>query len=105
MESAEDEMLDVDPVFLGLTRPTTKLGIPDYAFIMEIAFVFVMFLTFDNIWLLLAILPIHGILYLTTVNDPNKLRCIGAWLRTNGRCLNRSYWKSTSFSPLTIRKR
>lgn len=101
-EVTKEEGIQVDPLYVGLTRPATVMGITYAGFVVEIISVaFVFLATANPLWLLLM-LPIHAFLYLVSAQDTAR---IANWLLaviTTGRCLNRSYWKAASFSPRNI---
>ncbi|MBS1943319.1 MAG: VirB3 family type IV secretion system protein [Bacteroidetes bacterium] len=91
--------LEVDELFVGLTRPATMLGVHFTAFILELMVVNIIFLAIGNpLWFALFP-PIHFILYLISSHDPGRFDSLAKYAITNGRCLNRFFWKSTSFSP------
>lgn len=101
---ADEEDVITDPLFVGLTRPTTMFGIPFMAFIGEFMATVLIFLAVGNpIYLILAV-PIHGILYLVSVNDPGAFDSIYIWFITNGKCRNTHFWGANSFSPLSVKK-
>ena len=72
-----------DPLFVGLTRPATMWGIPYTAFVIEFMATTLIFLAIGNpIYLVLAV-PIHGVLYLISANDPAVFNSIFMWMKTN----------------------
>lgn len=103
MENSEED-ISVDPLFVGLTRPATKWGVPYHAFVVEFMVSTLVFLAVGNPLYLLIAVPIHGILYLITVNDPGAFGSIFLWMKTIGRCRNSRFWGAASFSPLPTKK-
>ena len=101
MEEAEKVVeLEVDELFVGLTRPATVFGVHFTAFVVEMIVVGCVFLAIGNpIWLLLFI-PTHSFLYLLSASDPGRFDSLTKYGLLNGRCLHRMFWKATSFSPL-----
>jgi type IV secretion system protein VirB3 len=95
------EEIIVDPLFAGLTRPATMWGIPLTAFVFEFMATVLIFLAVGKPLYLLLGVPIHGVLYLLSANDPGKFDAAWIWLITFGRCLNRKHWEGASFSPLS----
>ncbi len=93
-----------DPLFVGLTRPATVLGIPYVAFIVEIMVTTIIFLAVGNPLYMLLALPIHGVLYLISAHDPGAFNSILMWMKTIGRCMNTRFWGAASFSPLSVKK-
>lgn len=103
---AEDnEVITVDPLFVGLTRPATLYGVPYFAAVFEFMVTVIFFLIHGNPLSLLIIIPVHGILYLISAADSNIFNAIALWANTNSRCQNRLYWGAASFSPLPKKKR
>lgn len=99
-ENEKSVQLEMDELFVGLTRPATVAGVHFNAFVGEMLVVGIVFLAIGNpLWLLLFI-PLHSLLYLLSANDPGRFDSISKYVLVNGRCLNRLFWKSTSFSPL-----
>ena len=103
MENSEVD-ITVDPLFVGLTRPATMWGVPYHAFVVEFMISTLVFLAVGNPLYLLIVVPIHGILYLVTANDPGAFGSIILWMKTIGRCRNSRFWGAASFSPLPTKK-
>ena len=100
----ESQELTVDDLFVGLPRPATVGGIPYTAFVSEIVLVAMVFLgTGSPLWIL-AIVPSHAFLYLASATDPGRFDTWAMAARTYGKCLNRRFWGSTSYSPLSTQK-
>lgn len=95
----KNEQIEVNTLFVGLTRPTTILGIPYIAFVIEMFVSMMLFLMTNNLLYLSIILPLHIILYAISAHDAGKFDEIYKWLITSGKCLNFRYWGSVSFSP------
>lgn len=93
-----------DVLFVGLTRPATMLGIPLSAFVIEFMATGIIFLAVGNPLYLLLALPIHGVLFLVSANDPGVFASIYMWMKTTGRCRNTRFWGAASFSPLPVKK-
>jgi type IV secretion system protein VirB3 len=93
-----------DPLFVGLTRPATMWGVPYGAFVIESMATALIFLAVGNPLYLLLAVPIHGVLYLISANDPGVFGSIGMWFKTKGRCRNIRFWGAASFSPLPTKK-
>ena len=93
-----------DPLFVGLTRPATMWGIPYLAFVAEFMATTLIFLAVGNPLYLLLAVPIHGVMYLVSANDPGVFNSIFLWMKTFGRCRNTRFWNAASFSPLPTKK-
>ena len=104
-DHAEHDTLTVDPLFVGLTRPATVLGIPYEAFVVEIVLVTVIFLGVGDPFYMLLIVPLHMVLYLISSQNPNAFGSIRIWTMTKGRCKNTQFWGgAASYSPLCSKK-
>ncbi|CAA9890773.1 Conjugal transfer protein [Candidatus Methylobacter favarea] len=93
-----------DPLFVGLTRPAMLWGIPYTAFVIEFMAITLIFLAVGNPLYLLLVVPIHGVLYLISANNPGVFNSIYLWVQTTGRCRNIRFWGAASFSPLPTKK-
>jgi type IV secretion system protein VirB3 len=103
----DEDGIDVDPLAVGLTRPSTVLGVPYGAAILNLLIsVEALSLTENLFWLLMCI-PVHGICYLITLKDPRTFELLAMWARTTLGTLiaSRWYWSASSYSPLTFRAR
>lgn len=99
--------IDVDPLAVALTRPSTILGVPYEACMINIlASVEALSLTENLLWLLMCV-PVHGICYLITLNDPRSFELLLLWARTTLGTLiaTRWRWHGSSYSALTFRER
>lgn len=96
--------LHTDPLFVGLTRPTTVWGVPYIAFVAEFMATTLVFLAVGNPLYLTLALPAHGMLYVFSANDPGAFASLFLWMKTTGRCRNTRFWGAASFSPLALRK-
>jgi type IV secretion system protein VirB3 len=102
-----EDGIDVDTLAVGLTRPSTVLGVPYGAVILNLLIsVEALALTENLLWLLMCI-PVHGICYLITMKDPRSFDLLALWARTSLGTLitSRWYWSASSYSPLTLRGR
>lgn len=103
----DDEGIEVDTLAVGLTRPSTVLGVPYGAVILNLLVsVEALSLTSNLMWLLMCI-PVHGICYLITLKDPRTFELLTLWARTTLGTLitSRWYWSASSYSPLSFRER
>ena len=102
-----------DPLFGGLTRPPTFLGIPIEALlaILGLATVIYLFVAIfeGGIGLKLFTLGLgvvmYGIARLVCANDPRAFRYMALHGKTKARHRVKKYWQAGSYSPLPIRRR
>ena len=101
----QDVAVTVDPLFVGLTRPATIFGIPYGAFVVEFVLVAIVFLAVGDIFYLLLIVPLHGVLYLVGGHNHAAFGSLKIWQMTKGQCENTGFWGgAASFSPLASKK-
>jgi type IV secretion system protein VirB3 len=94
-----------DKVAVGLTRPSTKWGVPFPAFVLNVVVSLqALIWTSDLTWLLLCV-PVHGIFWLITLNDPRAFELLLLWIQTTLANLVRTYWfwSASTYSPLPVR--
>lgn len=96
----EEQDLDGDLLFVGLTRPAMILGVPYVAVVAEAMALGLLFLQTGNLFLLLLAAPVHAVLYLVSASDPAIFGSIAIWALTTARCRNRAFWSAASFAPL-----
>ena len=101
---ADTDDINTDVLFVGLTRPATMWGVPYIAFVIEFMAVTLIFLAVGNPFYLLLVLPVHGVMYLISANDPGIFNSIFIWMKTTGKCRNSRFWGGASFSPLPMKK-
>lgn len=101
------EGIQPDPLAVGLTRPSTVLGVPFPAVVLNvIVSLQALIWTSDITWLLLCI-PIHGIFALITLGEPRAFELLMLWTQTTLFNLLRTYWywSASTYSPLPLRVR
>ena len=104
MKDVKQPDLIVNPVFVGLTRPATVLGVTYITFVIEfIGVAFIFLATANPLWLALLV-PVHGLMYMVSAHDQARASNWMLAVITKGRCLNRLYWRSSAFSPATPKR-
>jgi type IV secretion system protein VirB3 len=104
---SDDNGIDVDKLAVGTTRPPTVLGVPYLACVLNgLVSIEAMVWTHNVLWLGICV-PVHGVCYLITLNDPRAFEVLWLWLRTTFANLvsTRWYWSASSYSPLAYRER
>ena len=96
--------LTADALFVGATRPPMRWGVTYSALLVNGVFTMELFLLTKNLLTLLASLPIHGICALLCARDARFFDLVFLWGRTRIPALlaNARFWKSSSYSPLTL---
>lgn len=105
MSELNQDGLEVDELYLGMTRPATVLGVPLTAFVAEVLVVALIFLAIGNVIWLALFAPIHAVLFLISSTDPGRFSSWAMFIKTFGRSTNWLFWKATSFSPLRLKQR
>jgi type IV secretion system protein VirB3 len=93
-----------EPLFVGATRPPMRWGVTYSALLLNLVATMEFFLLSRNLLSLLLCLPIHGVSALLCARDARFFDLLLLWGRTRIPALlsNLSYWRSSSFGPLTI---
>jgi len=77
-----------------------RFGVTVEALIAEFIGSMLMFLVSHNVFMLLAIVPMHAVAYLVCQKDPRGFQVFALWLRTKGQSLNHKIWGGSTYSPL-----
>jgi type IV secretion system protein VirB3 len=93
-----------DSLFVGATRPPMRWGVTYSALLVNGVATMEVFLVTRNLLTLLLALPIHGICALLCARDARFFDLALLWGRTRIPALlaNVRFWKSSSYSPLTL---
>jgi type IV secretion system protein VirB3 len=96
--------LTADPLFVGATRPPMRWGVTYSALLANGVVTMEIFLVTRNLLALLLAAPIHGVCALLCARDPRFFDLALLWGRTRIPALlaNARFWKSSSYSPLTL---
>jgi type IV secretion system protein VirB3 len=97
--------LQADPLFVGLTRPAMKWGVTYSALMVNIVMTTEAFILTRNLWWLLAMVPIHGLLALVCLYEPRFFDLLQLWGRTRGLAQvfgNARFWRASAYSPLPL---
>jgi type IV secretion system protein VirB3 len=102
-----------DPLFGGLTRPATVLGLPIEALIgivgsSAVGFLVANMFRADVTWKVGALgmgVVFYGLARLLCARDPRAFRYLSLQLTTKAVHRQRAYWRSGSYAPLRARKR
>jgi type IV secretion system protein VirB3 len=97
--------IEQDPLFGGLTRPSTLFGVPPAAFGV-IMVVPLMLLIATRMVMFAGLIPVlYGIFRAICAKDPRMLRYLALASQTKWRGLNRAFWRASSYSPVRFRRR
>jgi type IV secretion system protein VirB3 len=87
-----DDDITIDPVFLGLTRPATLLGVPLKPLILGMAPIVLVFIATANPLMLLLAAPIWSVLALISRTDPYRLVAAIHWFGTRAKYSRAARW-------------
>jgi type IV secretion system protein VirB3 len=96
--------LTADPLFVGATRPPMRWGVTYSALLVNGVVTMEIFLLTKNLLTLLLAAPIHGVCALLCARDARFFDLALLWGRTRIPALlaNARFWKSSSYSPLSL---
>jgi type IV secretion system protein VirB3 len=102
--AGRDPGLVAELLFVGATRPPMRWGVTYTALLLNLVFSLETFLLTRNLLTLLVCAPIHGFCMLLCARDARIFDLLLLWGRTRLPALwgNLRFWKSSSYSPLTI---
>jgi len=88
---------DVDPLFLGLTRPAMFWGVTHSFFVINLIISLIGFLAAHSWLALLLAVPIHSLGYLACLRDPHVFDLAFVKASRCARCVNRHFWGATTY--------
>ena len=99
-----EEDVDIDPLFIGMTRPPMVIGVPMEFFgisfiIFGIGMILFTALSSKILFFICITLPMHALGYIATEKDPHWM---SVWMTKMNKCppaRNRNYWRSNSYKP------
>lgn len=96
--------LTADPLFIGVTRPPMRWGVPYAALLLNLVLTMEVFLLTKNLLTLLIAVPIHGVSALLCARDARFFDLLLLWCRTRllAYVANFRYWRASSYSPLRL---
>jgi len=96
--------LEVDPLFVGATRPPMRWGVSYSALLFNLVFTMEIFLLTKNLLTLLVCVPLHGVFALLCARDARFFDLVLLWGRTRLPSVfgNLRLWRANSYSPLPI---
>lgn len=99
-----EEKLEIDPLFVGLTRPTSLGGVTIEVFIFNGFLSVILFMAMGNPLYMFIGIPIHFACKLVCAKEPRYFTLLAQYLTTSSKCRNRFFWKAVSYSPLEVSK-
>ncbi len=74
-------------------------GVTYSGVILNLMLVVIPFVFLNSIWVLAALVPIHGVMWLVCKWDPRFFDLALVWLVTSARAPHRHIWKGSSYRP------
>lgn len=94
MLKAEEDIL-----FIACTRPAMVAGVTMEAFAVNGMFTCIVLIAPVSMFYCIIGVFIHFGLVGLLKNDPNRLRVLGKYVETKGRCRNSMFWNGSSVTP------
>ncbi len=94
-----DEAVDIDAVFLAMTRPPMFMGVTYTFFVLNGTITTIAFLAANNLLAFLIGMPVHIIGYLLCLEDPRIFDIWRVRLLKTPMTRNRGFWKANSYCP------
>lgn len=96
--------VEIDPLFIGMTRPPVTMGVPMEFFALNfvlfgVGMIMFLSLTGKFVYCACLTLPLHALGYIATEKDAHWMR---VWMTKAGKCAptrNQRFWKSNSYQP------
>jgi type IV secretion system protein VirB3 len=92
--------LESEPLFLALTRPAMRWGVPFEALVLNGVLSFFVGLWLDNPFFWLIGIAIHFPMRIIASRDHNFFRVGRLWMTTKGQALRSASWGGSMLSPL-----
>ena len=104
MSHASNDGVIADPLFVGITRPATALGVTYGAALANGMLTVELFLLTRNLLALLICLPIHGILWVLCAVEPRFFELLLLHVKTRrGKRASRAVWRASTYAPAPFR--
>ncbi len=99
-----EEQIDVDPLFIGMTRPPIVMGVPMEFFginfiVFGIGMIAFLSLLGKVLFFLCVCLPFHVLGYIATEKEPHWMNIYLTRITRCGFIQNKGYWKANSYQP------
>lgn len=96
--------VDIDPLFIGMTRPPVVMGVPmeffGFNFILfGVGLILFMSLSGKVLFFACITLPLHALGTIATEKDAHWMRVVLTKLSRCTPTRNKKFWKSNSYKP------
>jgi len=93
-----DRKVFADPVYLGLTRPATVVGLPYGYVLFSITVTMFTLMGLQNPGALILSVPLYGLGRWVCHYDIRQFSIIGRWCVLRAGCMNGFFWGGNSYS-------
>lgn len=95
---SDENRLQSDALFQGLTRPTMILGVSYMFFVINGAISLICFINLQDFKILMVFSPtVHLIGYIICLKEPRAIEMFVLKMKKGFRCINRSYHQANSY--------
>jgi len=94
-----DEAVEIDAVFLAMTRPPMFMGVTYTFFVINGTVTTMVFLAANNLLAFLIGIPVHIVGYLLCLKDPRIFDIWRVRLLKTPNHRNRGFWNANSYIP------
>ena len=94
-----DEPVEIDPVFLAITRPPMFMGVTYTFFVLNGTITTIVFLAANDLLAFVVGIPVHTLGYLLCLKDPRIFDIWRVRLLKTPSSRNRSFWNANSYIP------
>ena len=100
----EEELVEIDPLFIGMTRPPLTMGVPMEFFginfmMFGVGMILFMSLSGKILFFAFLTLPLHALVIIATEKDPQWMQVRLTKLNKCPPTRNRRFWKTNSYKP------
>jgi type IV secretion system protein VirB3 len=100
----EEDQIDIDPLFVGMTRPTLVKGVPMEFFGINFIIFGIGMIGFTQLlpkllFVLIVCVPLHLLAYLATEKEPHWMSIYLTKLMKCAPIRNKAFWRSNSYKP------
>jgi type IV secretion system protein VirB3 len=91
----------MDVLFVGMTRPAMRFGVPYAALLVNALVTLELFLLTRNLLSLVAALPIHGLVWALAASEPRIFELLKVWALVRARAGGGlpSPWRAQAYGP------
>lgn len=93
------------PLFKGMTRVATFLGVPIVPLVLGVAAVAFVAMWSRNLLIFILVVPVWGVMWAVTSTDDKKFRLLGLWFETTFSNKHKAFWNASTYSRTAYRKR